>query len=204
MTKKKYLCKIYCGQAEYFLESMKDANEKADMVMTDPSSTHDANINMGWLKLCHDVLKEGRVLCSFCSPPTIEDFIKQAEEAGFTHLETFGRTNRRTNKMEPCLVVCKGKCRTRGFVYDDRKYGEDKPVKGFPPEAQKPLSLIKDLIGHFTKEGELVIDFFVGSGTTPLACNELKRNFKGCEISLETAKRARKRLGFKDVYATGL
>lgn len=47
----------------------------------------------------------------------------------------------------------------------------------------KPLSIIKTLIKNSSDNGGLVADFFMGSGTTAVACQELGRNFIGSEIS---------------------
>lgn len=49
-------------------------------------------------------------------------------------------------------------------------------------EAQKPLKLIEFLIKLTTKEGQLVLDPFMGSGTTAIAAAHLKRRFIGFEI----------------------
>lgn len=49
-------------------------------------------------------------------------------------------------------------------------------------EAQKPLSLIEFLIKLTTREGQTVLDPFMGSGTTALAAKKLDRHFIGFEI----------------------
>lgn len=49
-------------------------------------------------------------------------------------------------------------------------------------EAQKPLQLIEFLIKLTTKEGQIVLDPFMGSGTTAVAARRLKRHFIGFEI----------------------
>jgi site-specific DNA-methyltransferase (adenine-specific) len=49
-------------------------------------------------------------------------------------------------------------------------------------EAQKPLKLIQFLIKLTTKEGQTVLDPFMGSGTTAVAAKQLKRHFIGFEI----------------------
>lgn len=49
----------------------------------------------------------------------------------------------------------------------------------------KPLKLIEHLIRLFSKEGSLVVDPFLGSGTTALACKNTGRNCIGCEINKE-------------------
>ena len=47
--------------------------------------------------------------------------------------------------------------------------------------AQKPLALMEYLIKTYTNEGETVLDFAMGSGTTGVACKNTKRNFIGIE-----------------------
>jgi site-specific DNA-methyltransferase (adenine-specific) len=49
-------------------------------------------------------------------------------------------------------------------------------------EAQKPLSLVEFLIKLTTIEGQLILDPFIGSGTTAIAAILLKRNYIGFEI----------------------
>ena len=56
-----------------------------------------------------------------------------------------------------------------------------------PPSSRlhptmKPVSLFAKLIQNSTKEGELVLDPFIGSGTTLIACEETKRVCAGIEI----------------------
>jgi DNA modification methylase len=48
--------------------------------------------------------------------------------------------------------------------------------------TQKPLGLMKALILDFTQPGELVLDPFMGSGTTGVACLEHGRRFVGIEL----------------------
>lgn len=48
--------------------------------------------------------------------------------------------------------------------------------------TQKPLELMEYLIKTYTKEGDLVLDFTMGSGTTGVACKKLKRKFIGIEL----------------------
>ena len=46
----------------------------------------------------------------------------------------------------------------------------------------KPLKLMSYLITMGSREGDLVLDPFCGSGTTLEAANMLKRRFTGCEL----------------------
>ena len=60
--------------------------------------------------------------------------------------------------------------------------------------TQKPVDLIKQLIENSTNVNETVFDPFLGSGSTVIAANQLKRNFIGCEIDEQNYKITLKRL----------
>ncbi len=45
----------------------------------------------------------------------------------------------------------------------------------------KPLDMIERIIKASSNEGDLILDCFMGSGTTALACRNLNRDFIGCE-----------------------
>lgn len=47
--------------------------------------------------------------------------------------------------------------------------------------TQKPVALMEYLIRTYTNEGETVLDFTMGSGTTGVACANTRRNFIGIE-----------------------
>ena len=53
--------------------------------------------------------------------------------------------------------------------------------KGIHP-TQKPVELIEYLIKTYTNENDIVLDPFMGSGTTGVACKNLNRNFIGIEL----------------------
>ena len=60
--------------------------------------------------------------------------------------------------------------------------------------TQKPVALMEYLIKTYTNEGETVLDFCFGSGTTGVACKNLNRNFIGIELDPEYFKIAEKRI----------
>jgi site-specific DNA-methyltransferase (adenine-specific) len=70
--------------------------------------------------------------------------------------------------------------------------GSSKEKVGHP--SQKPIKLIEMLVLSSTREGDLVLDPFVGSGTTALACQNLNRNFAGIEIEPKYIEIAESRL----------
>jgi DNA modification methylase len=58
----------------------------------------------------------------------------------------------------------------------------------------KPLELVKRHILHITQEKDIVLDTFLGSGTTAVACKETNRNYIGYENNEEYFKIAVDRL----------
>jgi site-specific DNA-methyltransferase (adenine-specific) len=53
--------------------------------------------------------------------------------------------------------------------------------RGLHPN-QKPVALIEYFLRTYTKEGDTVLDPYMGSGTTGVACKNLGRKFIGIEI----------------------
>lgn len=87
---------------------------------------------------------------------------------------------------EYCLLFWDKKCRingkyeTMGTVYHSGLNVKDKRLYNHP--TIKPLEIIENFIKNSTKEGDTVLDCFMGSGTTGVACRNLNREFIGIEI----------------------
>jgi len=67
-------------------------------------------------------------------------------------------------------------------------------VKDKEHETQKPVELMETLVKLVTKEDAVVLDPFMGSGTTGLACKNLQRNFIGIEKDLNYFNIAKNRI----------
>ena len=91
-----------------------------------------------------------------------------------------------TNCREIALVGIKGSKPTFNSKYDNGIYMH--PLQGgknrFHP-TQKSLPLFEELIKKHSNENDVVLDTFLGGGTTALACKKTNRQFRGCEISTE-------------------
>jgi len=91
-----------------------------------------------------------------------------------------------TNCREIALLAVKDGSPTFNSSYDNGIYNF--PLQGgknrFHP-TQKSLSLFEALINKHSNENDVVLDTFLGSGTTAIACKNTKRKFKGCEVSKE-------------------
>ncbi|MFW9991932.1 MAG: DNA-methyltransferase [Candidatus Odinarchaeota archaeon] len=61
-------------------------------------------------------------------------------------------------------------------------------------KAQKPVELITKLIALFSNEGNLILDPFLGSGTTTVCAKKLNRHYIGIEIEEKYCEIAAKRL----------
>lgn len=69
---------------------------------------------------------------------------------------------------------------------------KDKKLYGHP--TIKPLFIIENLIVNSSQENDVVLDCFMGSGTTGVACKNTNRKFIGIEISDEYFATAEKRI----------
>ena len=101
-----------------------------------------------------------------------------------------------TNCREIALLGIKGSKPTFNSKYDNGIYMF--PLQGgktrFHP-TQKSLLLFEELIKKHSNENDTVLDTFLGSGTTAIACRNTNRKFKGCEISKEYYDKMMENLG---------
>lgn len=96
------------------------------------------------------------------------------------------KTNYLTNCREIALTAVKGAKPTFNSEYDNGIYMY--PLQGgknrFHP-TQKSVKLFEELINKHSNENDIVLDTFLGGGTTLFACKNKNRQFKGCEIDKE-------------------
>ena len=69
---------------------------------------------------------------------------------------------------------------------------------GYHP-TQKPVALLEDLIQTYSNDGNTVLDFTMGSGSTGVACVNTNRNFIGIELDEGYFNIAKKRI--EEAYA---
>lgn len=60
--------------------------------------------------------------------------------------------------------------------------------------TQKPVALMEYLIRTYTNEGDTVLDFTMGSGTTGVACVNTGRKFIGIEMDAKYFEIAQRRI----------
>jgi len=76
-----------------------------------------------------------------------------------------------------------------GFLQQNMK---DKEKRYHP--TQKPINLLIQIISFYTQKSDLILDPFLGSGTTAIACEKLNRKWIGIEISKEYCEITKERI----------
>ena len=106
--------------------------------------------------------------------------------------------NKYLSDLEYCVFArdkntpLNGTYETKSKYYISGANVQDKELYKHP--TIKPLELVKNHIINSTKENDIVLDCFCGSGTTCVAAKELNRRYIGMEIDPEYHKIAVNRL----------
>lgn len=156
---------------------------------------------------CYRVLKEGGSFYMFTANEDNGYFIRKALQRGFTlrnmlsivkinPLPSFHKSNWR-HGFELCMYLTKGKPTTFNFISQQEcvnYYQHTLGKKHSKHPTEKPLNLIKRLIEVSSQKDNLVLDPFMGSGTTAVAAATLQRNFVGFELNPDYILMAQRRL----------
>lgn len=184
------------------------SNSSVDLVLTDPP--FNANIDYGlykdnlslaeyfewvesWFKEVYRILKDTGTFLCFSNVMHIEDFLRIGRITGFIYRDTLiwykpngneGIPQVPYKRYEPCYYWVKksGSYYKLGSLTDVLFFNRETSA---PHPCQRPVELYVKLIKAFTKEGDLVLDPFLGSGTTLKACRLSERCGMGFEINPE-------------------
>ncbi len=165
------------------------------------------NMNLlPFLEEMHRVLKPSGTLIMFYDLCKIETLRSMMEDSKFKQIRFIewvktnpvplnSKINYLTNSREIALTAVKKSKPTFNSEYDNGIYrypiyhGKDRFH-----DTQKSLKLFEELIEKHSSEGDLVVDCFLGSGTTAVAALKTKRNFIGCEIDNGTYIKMKERV----------
>ena len=161
-----------------------------------------------WLLGAIGVLKQNGTIISFFNKEDISYLNWEAYKQGIKTrtIFTWHKTNpvpsfRKVNYLSACEFIwigSKGKMTFNfGYQKDMHNFFECPQCQGndrTEHPTQKPLPLIKHFLEIHSKKSDLILDPFLGSGTTLVACKELGRCGIGIEISEEYSKVAVNRL----------
>jgi site-specific DNA-methyltransferase (adenine-specific) len=144
------------------------------------------------------VLKRDTHFYLMCDPETAFIAKPIAEQAGFKFWKplvwdkrSIGMGYHYRARYEFVLFFEKGKRRLSDLGIADVL--EVPRIRGGYP-AEKPSALSEVLIGQSTVEGDLVVDPFMGSGSSGVAALKLGRKFSGNDVAIEALELARSRL----------
>jgi len=107
-------------------------------------------------------------------------------------METLEPSAKNRKKFDLDLAYGKVREQLIADMLQDKKI-EVKSERG-KHSTQKPTELMKWVLKYYSKEGDVVLDPTMGSGSTGVACLEMKRNFIGIEMDPEIFEDAEMRL----------
>lgn len=168
-----------------------------------------------WIKKYSELLKDGGSIIIFCSYKNISFIARELENLGFFVKDflQWKKTNpmprninrRYVQDSEFAIWAVKGKAKWVFNKPADVPYLRScfiTPVVSGPQRTahptQKSLKLMSEIIKIHTNKGELILDPFMGSGTTGLACLLNDRKFIGIELSEQYFEIAKNRLSSED------
>ena len=160
-------------------------------------------------KQAYRTLRKGGTIIVFYDLWKITLLAEALSTAGFKQLRLIewkktnpvplnSKRNYLTNSREIAISAVKVGKPTFNGEYDNGEYAYPIPNNGkrFHP-TQKPLELFIKLIEKHSHREDFVIDPFLGSGTTALACFHTGRKFAGCDIDNDYLVTAKKRLKYE-------
>lgn len=196
--------RLMCGDSTQKDDVMRLMNgQKADLLLTDPpynvdyegvagkiendnmNETEFYNFLLDAFRNMNEIAKEGCTFYSFHADTEGLNFRRAFKEAGFKLAQclvwvknTFvmGRQDYQW-KHEPILYGWKEG--SAHYFVDDRSQSTvlefDKPIRNAEHPTMKPIDLLVYLIKNSSKENDLIVDLFAGSGSSMIAAEETKR-----------------------------
>lgn len=217
-----FINKIICGDCLEVMKEMPD--KCVDLVITDPFYVPPSmfqwknfddfywGFNKKWLQETKRILKKNYHLFISFSSEDMARFDLLLRELGFDiksrivwHYRNAGGRcagKKSFGKTYEFIFHCsRNKDLNFPKKWDDKRFDvqlfaipQSNFKEGKYHQFQKPLKLIKRLVEFASNEQELVLDPFLGGGTTAIACKEMNRNFIGIEINPDYCKIAEERL----------
>jgi len=172
---------LYKCDAWRLIEAMPD--KSIDHIITDPM--YDGILNLGELKrICR-----GNIVV-FCKPEN--QFFKPDEYAFWLKPPSPKSNSKKLSRMVEMILILRCGETFNGMDMHWRNrvnYWDDVLQEPQVHEFQKPMSLMERIVRLYSNPNDLVIDPFMGSGSTIKACQNLGRHSIGCEIDEQTFKK---------------
>ena len=155
-----------------------------------------------WLPEVYRVLKNNSHCYIWINDKNLSDLQVEAEKVGFRlhNILVWKKQNCTPNRwyMKNCefiLFLYKGKAKPIKFKGDSQLF-EVKNIAGKDKKhpTEKPVEILESLILNSSNEDDIILDCFMGSGSTGVACLNTRRNFFGIEIDKKYFDIAKERL----------
>ena len=195
------VCKIFAGDIRNGLSDITD--NSVDYIITDPPYPKEyLPLYSDLSALAARVLKVGGSLLVMCGQSYLPEVITRLSENMvyhwcLTYLTPGGQSpqlfQKRVNTFwKPVLWFVKGKY-TGDYIGDILKSPVNDNDKRFHKWGQS-LGGMKDIVQRFTNPGDVILDPFLGGGTTGAAAISMNRKFIGVDIEQQNIETARKRI----------
>ncbi len=193
-----FINKIIQGDCLELIKLIPD--NSIDVVFTDPpyglnkdDIKGDADLSLFYsiLPECERVLKKDSFFITFFSTKFLPQLFKNNPFNYFWQIVLFCpegmvKSPIGWTKFMSCFIFKKGNpkiiCRNKD-IFIDTPGKMVEPDEGYINHpTPKPKHFVREILKMFTKENDLVLDPFIGSGSTAIACLQLNRRFIGFEI----------------------
>lgn len=169
-----------------------------------PKIANDKKPFTEWTDEAFRVMKEGTGLLCFTRWDTEQDFRNALNKSGFKCKQQLiwdkvvhGMGDLKgdfASQHENIIFAVKGR-----FIFPGKRPKSVFRSQRVTPTDllhpnEKPIKLLEDITLPITKEGNTVLDMFMGSGVTGIACKNLNRNFIGIELDKKYFEIAKKRI----------
>ena len=199
--------KLYNGDCLEVMDKLIKEGIKVDCILTDPpygmnfksnyrkdkykSILNDNNLDFIeiYFSKCYDLLKENTHIYCFCSWHNIDKFKIEFEKYfKLKNIIVWEKNNTSMGdlkgsyapKHEFILYGHKGRRLRNGFRYADIIKANRTNNKLHP--TQKPVDLLELFVKQSSDNNEIILDGFMGSGSTGVACMNTNRRFIGIEL----------------------
>lgn len=155
---------------------------------------HQNNIKISdWIGELYRILKDETHCYIFTNSLNLKNMLNESEKVGFKlhNILVWEKNNCTPSQyyMKNCeyvLFLRKGKAKWINDIGGSKTVHKFNNVIGNKLHpTQKPVDLLEFYINNSSKEGEIVLDPFMGSGSTAVACINTNRNYIGFEVDEE-------------------
>ena len=154
-----------------------------------------------WLSECFRVMKYGTHIYIMTNTLNLTNYLNIINDVGFKlhNLLVWNKNNTTPNRwyMKNCEYVIfarKGFAKSINNPSSQTVHNFDNIIGNKQHPTEKPVDLMKFYVGNSSNIGDTVLDPFMGSGSTGVACKELGRNFIGIELDKQYFDIATKRI----------